>query len=702
MTSTTTQAPAEQLRQLAALAANLRWTWHGPTRELFETLGRRLGRATTSSAGVDEMLLRRLTALARSRRVAAKISELTVDLHDYLDDARWYQLAREVNPDMPAGIAYFSADFDIVGLLGNDSDPLGAIAGDQLKAASDLGVPLVAVGLDYRDDSLPGAATAHPLVPHLLAGLGDRTVRQRLTDRQGRPALVFVDLPGGRTLWSQIWRIAVGRVDLLLLDTDIENNECDLRSISQRHSRSGDVRRRLHQDLLLGVGGPQAIHVWCAHGGHEYPSVFHCNGERTAFVGLERVRELLDNRVVIGDAITSVRMTTIFTSHVSNPIESGYYRDGMLRKHLNTALLDEVPLDMIRELDASRMSGVLNPTDLGLGLAMRSTRVRMSSNAAHGYWPSRNIDHVPDEVVQPGVHGPSWEASEISRLVTMTGWEGIDLIPDRPALADQHLWRWHCTLRGRLVRAVQDWLREEQLRRGAATRRLRWISGVLTADGLTIGLACGAHNYQGLGLLLWHPEWLRSLVLDDDRPVQLVVVVPAGQDATEPAFLDKVQWLREDVEFRRRIVFVPADEPSLNRLVYAGCDVWLNEPTDGRGHSVFGMRAVLNGALSIYFHDGWPPIGSTEETGWTVPGPTVHDAGDNQLDQQAFALFNVLAQHAIPTFYESGDGGLPTRWIEMVRRTLLVERPRLQASRMVADYVENYYIPAGRARTPNG
>ena len=695
MTSATTYGASERLRQLAELAANLRWTWHGPTRELFDALGRRLDRPQPTSQEDDAKLLVRLDALVRSRRVATRIGELVTDLRDYLDEPRWYQLAGEVNPDLPANIAYLSLDFDIVGLLGNDSDPQGIIAGDHLKAASDLGVPLVALGLDYRDDP-PGAAVAAPRVPRLLSDLPEGVRRRPLLDRHGHPVLVYVDLPRGRTLWARIWRVALGRVELLLLDTDIPNNEGNLRRVTQRRARRGDQDRRLHQDLLIGIGGPQALHAWCGQTGQEYPSVFHCDGDRTAFTGLERIRELLGDRVPIGQAIASARMSTVFTSHVANPLESDYYRDGLLRRHLNTALLEEVPLRVIPELEDSRATGVLNPTDLGFGLATHSTRLALSSNVSASQWSGWTVGHVPDEVVLPGVHGPTWEAGEISRLVKMTDWSGIDLIPDQPELSDHHIWRWHCTLRGRLVRAVQDWLRQDRLRRGATARSLGWIKDGLVPGGLTIGLSCGAQSCQGLGLLLWHPEWLRSLLLDDHQPVQLIIVVPAGTDPAEPAFLDKIQWIGDDVEFRRRVVFVPANEPSLSQLIYSGCDVWLNEPGDGQGHSVFGMRAVLNGALAISFQDGGLVSSGPEDTGWVVPAPAGSRGGDGQLDQQALALFDVLAQHTIPTFHKTENGGLPIRWIEMIRTSLLTVRPRLQASRMVADYVESYYLPAAR------
>ncbi|HEY3606613.1 MAG TPA: alpha-glucan family phosphorylase, partial [Pseudonocardiaceae bacterium] len=510
--------PAE-LTELHTLAMNLRWTWHPATRDLFEAVDPDRWRQVAADplrllADVPTDTLDRLAA---DQDFVARIADTAADLASYLTEPRWYQ-QRQQDDHLPAAIAYFSMEFGVTEVLPNYSGGLGVLAGDHLKAASDLGLPLIGVGLLYRSGyfrqtlSLDGWQVEHyPVIDPRGLPL------EPLTEPSGAQVLVHVEMPAGRVLHARIWHARVGRVPLLLLDTDIPENDGDaeLRAVTDR-LYGGDRDHRIRQEILAGVGGVRAVRRFCELTGHPRPEVFHTNEGHAGFLGLERVHELVTTTDLDFDqALSAVRAGTVFTTHIPVPAGIDRFPVDLVQYYFgNDRLLPDVPVRRVLALGAEDNPGLFNMSHLGLRLAQRANGV----SALHGavtrrmfarLWPGFDTAEVPVGSVTNGVHGPTWTARE------------IDELPAEPS--DTELWDLRCRLRRRLVAEVRRRLRIAWLERGASALELGWVDSVFDPDVLTVGFARRVPTYKRLTLMLRDAQRLRDLLLHADRPVQVVV-----------------------------------------------------------------------------------------------------------------------------------------------------------------------------------
>ncbi|WP_455360905.1 alpha-glucan family phosphorylase [Streptomyces sp. SYSU K21746] len=712
----------ESLRPLSDLARNLRWSWHAETRELFQSVDPE----GWQTAGGDPVRLlgavpaARLRELAQDRRFLRRLTAAADDLDDYLRGSRWYQSQDATGAELPAAVAYFSPEFGITAALPQYSGGLGILAGDHLKAASDLGAPLIGVGLLYRHGYFRQSLSRDGWQQEHYPVLDPNELPvSLLREDDGTPSRVSLALPGGRSLRAHIWHARVGRVPLLLLDSDVDDNDPGERDVTDR-LYGGGSEHRLLQEMLLGIGGVRAVRTYCRLTGHPAPEVFHTNEGHAGFLGLERIRELSGDGLDFDPALEAVRAGTVFTTHTPVPAGIDRFDRELVAHHFgDDGELPGVDVERILQLGMETYPGgepnLFNMAVMGLRLAQRANGVSTLHGAVSremfaGLWPGFDPAEVPITSVTNGVHAPTWVAPEIFRLgarqigagraedaLSVGGSQRWDAVAD---IADGEIWDVRRVLREQLVHEVRDRLRASWRQRGAGSAELGWIDGVLDPDVLTIGFARRVPSYKRLTLMLRDKDRLMDLLLHPTRPVQIVVAGKAhpADDGGKRLVRELVRFA-DDPRVRHRIVFLPDYGMAMAQRLYPGCDVWLNNPLrplEACGTS--GMKAALNGCLNLSVLDGWWDEWFGPDFGWAIPTADAAGTDDDRRDDlEAHALYELIEQRVAPRFYDRADSGLPERWIEMVRQTLASLGPKLLAGRMVREYVERLYAPAARA-----
>jgi starch phosphorylase len=683
---------------LGTLAANLRWTWHQPTRDLFADVDPVAWQDTGGDplALLAEVTPDRLRQLADDEGFRTRCAELSEDLSNYLTAPRWYQ----EQPALPRAIAYFSMEFGVTEALPLYSGGLGVLAGDHLKAASDLGVPLIAVGLLYHGgyfhQSLSPEGWQVEHYPTIEPGALPLTP---LTEADGSLVLVRVTMPDERELVARIWQARVGRVPLLLLDSDVPENDDDLCVVTDR-LYGGDQEHRIRQEILTGIGGVRAVRAWCRRTGHPRPEVFHTNEGHAGFLGLERIRELAADGLDFDQALGAVRAGTVFTTHTPVPAGIDRFPIDLVRRYFeHDHLLPGLDVARILNLGAEEDPGVFNMAHMGLRLAQRANGVsrlhgEISRAMFRPLWPGFDVTEVPIGSITNGVHGPTWTAPEAMELLGSGPFDAEAL--DLNGVSDRQLWELRCLLRARLVQEVRRRVRASWLRRGMSALELDWTDSVFDPDVLTIGFARRVPTYKRLTLMLRDPQRLRALLLDERRPIQLVVAGKSHpHDDPGKAMIQEFVRYADDVGVRHRIVFLPDYDMSMARYLYWGCDVWLNNPTrplEACGTS--GMKSALNGGLNLSIRDGWWDEMYDGDNGWAIPTADGLIDANRRDELEATALYELLERKVVPAFYDDRYVGVPTRWLAMVRHTVGVLGPRVQATRMVREYVRALYGPA--------
>ncbi|MCX5042898.1 alpha-glucan family phosphorylase [Aldersonia sp. NBC_00410] len=706
----------DRLSALGTLSTNLRWSWHPPTQDLFASLDEQLwvevGRDPVQLLG--EISPARLDALAEDAGFRARLDALDAELREYLERPHWFQRQAGYGAELPNGIGYFSMEFGVTEVLPNYSGGLGILAGDHLKAASDLGLPLIGVGLLYRSGYFRQSLTADGWQAERYPSVDPQGLPLSLfTDPgNGAPVLIHVAMPGGRVLRARVWIAQVGRVPLLLLDSDIPENDPEMRGVTDR-LYGGDQDHRIKQEILAGIGGVRALRAYTHATGRPDPDVFHMNEGHAGFLGAERIREFIsDPGLDYDSALAAVRASTVFTTHTPVPAGIDRFPADLVRRYFGgangenaSAMLPGLTVDRIVALGREGDPGVFNMAHMGLRLGQRANGVSKLHGAVSremfaALWSGFDSAEVPIGSVTNGVHAPTWAAREwfekARELVgpelveEARGWERLQEVD--PA----EIWGLRNLLRGRLVEEVRRRVHASWLERGAAEAELGWVANVFDPDVLTIGFARRVPTYKRLTLMLRDPERLRAALLNPDRPVQLVVAGKSHPaDDGGKALIQQVVRFADQAQVRHRIAFLPDYDMSMARYLYWGCDVWLNNPLrplEACGTS--GMKSALNGGLNLSIRDGWWDEMYDGENGWAIP--TADGVVDEQRrdDLEAGALYELIERSVVPRFYDRGSDGVPTRWVEMVRHTLQSLGPKVLASRMVHDYAMQYYTPA--------
>ena len=696
----------EALAPLADLAMNLRWAWHAPTREVF----RWADAARWDAAGGNPVDLlgrlppERIAELARDATFVARVAELHADLQRYRSQPRWAQSL----PAPPPPVAYFSPEFGLSHALQTYSGGLGVLAGDHLKAASDLGLELVGVGLLYRHGYFRQQLDADGWQQEHYPDLNPYRLPLQRLEEDGEPAVIEIDL-AGNTVACQLWCAHVGRVALVLLDTDLPRNAARDRTVTDR-LYGGDVEHRLRQEIVLGIGGVRALHVARSLGVFDSPpEVFHSNEGHAGFLQLERIRRLVTGAgLSFDEAVEAARSRVVFTTHTPVPAGIDVFPRGLMDRYFS-GLASDCGVTMDRLMTVGQIEGSsphddFNMAMMGLRLSARANGVsKLHGSVSRGMfrplWPGISENEVPITSVTNGVHAGTWVGPEMSAVYDRhlsPDWEQNPAAWERvAAVGEDVLWRARGRARERFVQRVRVWLRDQGERRGETPASLAWTAEVFDPDALTIGFARRFAEYKRGTLLLRQPDRLRALLSSEDRPVQIVFAGKAHpRDELGKDLIRQLVHFSAEAGLRTRMVFVEDYDIALASVLYQGVDLWLNNPR--RPHEACGTsgeKAVLNGALHCSTLDGWWDEMYDGTNGFAIGAAASHPDTAQQDAADAQALFDLLERTIVPAFYDRAEGPLPRRWLARVRRSLETLGPQVLATRMVEEYVRDLYVP---------
>ena len=699
--------PLSTYEKLNALAENLWWSWHPEVVTIFQSIEptrwRQLGHNPIA-------LLREFSP----ERIENRALELV--LHTRIDQAyrrmQKYMQSRPMWARQNAGVlgskpvAYFSLEFGLHESVPIYSGGLGILAGDHIKSASGLGVPLVAVGLFYdqgyfrqfldkdgwqREEYIDTKVEYVPL--------------ETAVDKDGNKITVKVETTKG-PIYAKVRKMKVGRVDLYLLDTDLEENSKEDRELTNT-LYGGDVRTRIRQEIVSGIGGVRALRALGIT-----PGVYHLNEGHNAFATLEVIREKMeDDGKSFEDSVREVAQKTVFTTHT--PVIAGhdYFSSELIDEHLGP-LRDQLGLSQDQLMALGRKNAFDRDEKFCMTiLGMKLSRYANAVSSLHGkvtrhmwrdLWPQKEEEEVPIGHITNGVHVPSWMAWQIKVLFErhMPGWteESID-----PAIWAQvynidpgELWETHGALKNLLIAFIRRRLTRQMRRNEASEEEILKAQGIFDPNALTIGFARRFATYKRATLIMQDLEQLARIINDPDRPVQFVFSGKA-HPADEPGkrLIREVAQIRNDPRFANRIVFLEDYDINVARHMVQGVDVWLNNPRrplEASGTS--GQKAVLNGALNLSVLDGWWAEAYDGTNGFAIGNGSAHvyDAISDERDRES--LMNVLENEVIPMYFDRDEHGLPKRWVQFMMNSIATLAWRFSAHRMVADYVQHAYLPA--------
>jgi len=699
-------APGQE--RLWTLARNLWWSWDPDTVGLFRDLDplrwRQLNQNPVSL--LSEFPLAKLESRAAELVLHSRINYAYRRLQEYLQADRTWG-TRHAGVLRPRPVAYFSAEFGIHESLPVYSGGLGVLAGDHIKSASDLGIPLVGIGLFYGQGYFRQRLDRDgwQQEEYLETDINQLPLEIAI-GKNGRPVVVQIETRAG-SIYAKVWRVAVGRCDLFLLDSDVEANTPDDRELTSR-LYGGDARTRIRQELLLGVGGFRALRAMGIT-----PGVLHLNEGHSGFAVLEAVRSRMQEEGVgFDNAVPRVSREVVFTTHTPVPAGHDRFEADLIDEHLGPlreelGLSPESLMGLGREKPSNHQE-TFCMTVLGLRLSRRANAVSaLHGEVSRAMWtglcPGKPEDEVPIGHITNGVHVPSWLAPQMFRLYDRhlgtnwhqhsseaRIWEGIENVDDG------ELWETHLSLKSQLLEFVRRRAVEQSERRFESRETVLRLTKALSPDALTIGFARRFATYKRANLILADIESLAYMVNDPKRPVQFVFAGKAHpHDEEGKKLLQQIAQLMRNGRFADKFVFVEDYDINVGRFFVQGEDVWLNNPRrplEASGTS--GQKVVLNGGLNLSVLDGWwaeaydGMNGFAIGTGRTHSNVAVHDARDAQ------DLLRTLREEVIPLYYQRDRDGLPRGWIKRMKRTIRTLGWRFNADRMVMDYTQKCYIPA--------
>ncbi len=691
---------ADLRHDLDRLARNLRWAWHRPTGDLLRALDPAAWLATNRNpvAVVAELSPQRLAALEADpgfrTRVSVALADLDAELHR---EDTWYARA---GGDPQRRVAYLSAEFGLVDCLRIYSGGLGVLAGDHLRSASDLGLPMVAIGLAYDEGYFVQSIDAHGH-QHAEPATNrfDQLPTERVRDAEGHPLTFEVELGDGPLL-VQAWKVQVGRVPLYLLETGVASNSEAQRRITFE-LYGGDSDTRIRQEVVLGVGAVKLLHALDLD-----VQVLHLNEGHAAFAGLERIGDLLAEGLDLDEARARLRDELVFTTHT--PVPAGHDEFGYdLAAHHLGPLCHRigVPFEQLWPLANAPGDHTWNQTVLALRLAGRANGVarlhgEVSRQMWARLWPDRAVEDVPIAHVTNGVHPQQWVGPEIGELLnrhlgdtwrTLASPDTFQALDEVPA--DQ-LWAAHRRARHRLV---------EMARERLDAQATLWGTGPdgngLDPDALTITFARRFATYKRATLLAHDVDRLADILTGAGRPVQILIAGKAHpQDRYGQAFITRLVELSRDPRLQGRLVFLENYDLAMAAALVAGSDVWLNNPLrPNEASGTSGMKSAMNGGLNLSILDGWWDEAVADLTaasnagfGWAIEAGSLPEDPGGRDAAEADALYRLLADEVVPTYHDRDAEGVPQRWVAMMREAITLLSPVFSTHRMVADYTRRY------------
>ncbi len=696
------------LQPLRQLAYNLYWDWNTEIKELFRRLDRDLWETTRHNpvALLARVSQARLQEVAADDGFLAHMERAVGELNTYLNDRSWYKHQR-TNRAGKECFAYFCAEFGLVDCLPIYSGGLGVLAGDHLKSASDLGLPLVAVGLLYQKGYFAQYLNAEGWQQERYPVNDFHNIPVQLERKaDGTELRVAVEYPG-RMVYARVWRVQVGVVSLYLLDTNIEPNSSYDQDITDA-LYGGDLDTRIHQEIMLGIGGFRALEAL----GHK-PSVYHMNEGHSGFLILEHIKVLMQrDGLSFIEAKQVAQSSQIFTTHT--PVSAGFDLfppDKTMYYVGHYASVYGVGKDEFMGLGRENTGDLESPFSMA-ALAMKTSSFVNGVAKLHGVvsremfqnmWKDVPIDEVPITSITNGVHarscvaksvqelydrylGPEWSERSIEDPI----WNKIDSIPD------EELWRNHEHSRSEMVVYVRDRIVSHLKERGATLGEINRAQESLDPEVLTIGFARRFATYKRATLFLRNLDRIKQIMAGTKgRKVQFVI---AGK--AHPKDIPGKALIRDIVQFTRTegmssVVFVPDYDIYVSRVLVAGCDIWLNTPR--RPHEASGtsgMKAAMNGLPNLSILDGWWDEADYVKTGWPIDNREIYSDEEYQDEVEANSFYDLLEQEIVPLFYDRDKEGLPRKWIAKMKDAIRLNCPTFNTARMLRDYANNGYFPA--------
>jgi starch phosphorylase len=698
-------APTHQ--KLWALAQNLWWSWDQHAKGLFREIDPTLWSTVDHNpiALLDrlpaDVLEERCTQLGLHSRINYAYRRMQEYLHNQHTWASHHAGVLRARP-----VAYFSAEFGLHESLPIYSGGLGVLAGDHIKSASDLGVPLIGIGLYYdqgyfrqRLDRDCWQQEHYIQVEHRLLPPQPATVG-------GTPVLISIETRTG-TIAARVWTLAVGRCTLLLLDSDVEGNVPEDRELTSR-LYGGDVRVRIRQELLLGIGGVRALHALGIS-----PGVVHLNEGHSAFATLELVRHrMVEEGVDAGEAMRRISSQVVFTTHTPVPAGHDRFSPELVEEHLgplrDSLGIDQHTLMSLGRVDPNNPHETFCMTVVALKLSRRANAVsslhgEVSRAMWKGLYPGEREHEVPIGHVTNGVHVGTWLATEMRQVYDRHLGPDWHLRAGHPQtwnpieqIDDAEMWETHEVLRARLINFVRQRVAKHAEERGESPAFVAQLRHTLSPDALTVGFARRFATYKRANLILRDMELMAAIVNHSRRPVQFIFAGKAHpHDRPGKEILQQIARLMQDPRFAGKVVFVEDYDINVGRHLVQGVDLWVNNPRrplEACGTS--GEKVVLNGGLNCSILDGWWAEAYDGQNGFAIGRGETHSNVDIHDQRDGDALMKVLTDEVIPLFYRRDRDGLPREWIARVKRGISTMGWRFSADRMVMDYVRNTYIPA--------
>ena len=702
----------DELAALEKIAKNLLWCWDHSAIDLF----RRIDPEVWEEVGhnpirlLGEVAQERLDALARDRAFLAHMERVIESHEAYMKgESSWYSRSGD-RDEREAGpwVAYFSMEYGITECLPIYSGGLGVLAGDFFKSSSDLGIPMVGIGILYQQGYFQQYLDSNGWQKEEYPFLHFDKLPLTPAEDPGRKGPLVVEVPmGERSIKARAWEAQIGRNRLVFLDTNLPENPPDLKTVSYR-LYGGDRENRIRQEILLGIGGVRTLSMLGLN-----PRVYHMNEGHSAFLSLERIRMLVErDGLSVDEAMEAVRATSIFTTHTPVPAGNDYFDPGLVLRYLEK-YCSSFGLPREKLLSLGRVHQENSAEDFCMTvLALRCSAHRNGVSRLHGrisramwkdVWPGLEEDDVPIGHVTNGVHLETWINKDFAMLFDSylgPGWrEGVpekklwERIKDIP---HAELWRSHERRRERLVGFARQRLRLSYARRGATRTTLAEVSEALDPSVLTIGFARRFATYKRADLLFRDPDRLAGILNHPEMPMQILFSGKAHpRDEEGKRIIQKIMHFAREKRFFSRIVFLEDYDQNTARRMVQGVDVWLNlprRPLEASGTS--GMKAVFNGALHVSVLDGWWDEAWHPDIGWAVGKGEIYESKELQDEVEASALYDLLEKEVKPMFYVRGPDGVPRRWVEMMKDSMVSLIPRFHACRMVGDYMMKFYKPA--------
>ncbi len=700
----------ESLRALERVSWNYWWSWAADGAAVFRDLDPESWEECEHNPRcvLREVEEYRLLKMATDPAYVKRVAQLAAAFDRYMQPATptWAQTnAAAITPAQP--VAYFCAEFGIHNSLPLYSGGLGILAGDHLKSASDLGLPLLGIGLLYQHGYFRQRLRRDGWQEEHYGKIDADTLPLQLErDDAGAPVLVELALRG-RNVRAQVWRVSVGRVQLLLLDTNVAENE-DVDRLITGHLYGGDRETRCVQEMLLGVGGVRLLRKL----GIE-PHLFHLNEGHSAFLTLELARELTAAGHDFAHAAQAVRARCAFTTHT--PVAAGHdeFLPGLVEHCFGHDFIAALGLDHEQFLDLGRIKASDGTELFGLTpLALRMCRSTNGVSRKHGevsralwqdLFPGRTVDEVPITSVTNGVHTPTWVAPLLRELYAQhVGPNWAELQCDGECWAqgvaritDEELWHVHRLQKQRLIAYMRHRQYHARLQRGESPEFAELARKAFDPEALTIGFARRVAAYKRWSLILHEPERLVRLLADAARPVQIVFAGKAHpQDEGAKQILQQLAQWKLHPEVIHRAIFIQDYDQEVARQLVQSVDVWLNvprRPLEASGTS--GEKVAMNGGLNLSILDGWWPEGYDKTNGWAIGDTTMRVGETNDEDaRDAESLYRLLEEEVVPTFYARDAQGIPRRWVQMMKRAITTLVPAFNSDRMVRDYTQQIYL----------